>query len=224
MGKVFNKGLSEEDKKEGLFKRLENIKDKNEELINRFSATNKASKNKTNNQSKKVIYNANHSFTELKNIDNIKKLLLSSMLNIMKEYYQKYNKLNNLKLRKKDNEKRKQEVLTNVGDIYNEFHDIYKSKYNKKIDKLSANNKRKFDYKKLRLSDNYLYSSEEEQKDEQEKQDEKTIDANEFNEQINKKETDANRELFMKPFKIQRPSDMFKLLYETKAKKKQIMN
>ena len=33
LGKIFNKGLSEDDKKEGLFKRLENIKDKKEELI-----------------------------------------------------------------------------------------------------------------------------------------------------------------------------------------------
>ena len=105
LGTIFNKGLSEEDKKEGLFKRLENIKDKNEELINRFSTTNKASKNKTNNQSKKLIYNANHSFTELKNIDNIKKLSLGSMFNIMKEYHQKFNKLKNLKTRTKDNEK-----------------------------------------------------------------------------------------------------------------------
>ena len=58
--KIFNKGLSEEDTKEGLFKRLENIKGKNEELINRFSATNKASKNKTNNQSNKLIYNTKY--------------------------------------------------------------------------------------------------------------------------------------------------------------------
>ena len=50
LGKIFNKGLSEEDKKEGLFKRLENIKDKNEELINTLSTTNKAPKNKTTNQ------------------------------------------------------------------------------------------------------------------------------------------------------------------------------
>ena len=143
------------------------------------------------------------------------------MFNIMKEYHQKFNKLKNLKTRTKDNEKWQQEVLTNVGDTYNELYDIYKSKYNKKIDKLSANNNEKFDYKKLRLRDNYLYSSEEEQKEEQEKQDEKTIDANEFNEQINKKKTDINRELFMKHFKIQRPSYIFKLLYETKDKKKQ---
>ena len=81
--------MSEEDKKAGLFKRLENIKDKNGELINRFSTTNKASKNKTNNQNKKLIYNANHSFTKLKNIDNIKKLSLDSMFNLMKEYHKK---------------------------------------------------------------------------------------------------------------------------------------
>ena len=31
LGKIFNKGLAKDDKKEGIFKRLENIKDKNEE-------------------------------------------------------------------------------------------------------------------------------------------------------------------------------------------------
>ena len=30
LGKIFNKGLNEEDTKEGLFKRLKNIEDKNE--------------------------------------------------------------------------------------------------------------------------------------------------------------------------------------------------
>ena len=45
LGKIFNRGLSKEDRKEGILKRLKNIKDKNEELINRFSTTNKASKN-----------------------------------------------------------------------------------------------------------------------------------------------------------------------------------
>ena len=30
MGKIFNKGLSKDDKKEGLFKRLKNIEGKNE--------------------------------------------------------------------------------------------------------------------------------------------------------------------------------------------------
>ena len=42
LGKIFNKGLKEEDKKEGLLKRLKNIEDKNEELL-------KTTKNKTEN-------------------------------------------------------------------------------------------------------------------------------------------------------------------------------
>ena len=33
MGKIFNKGLVKDDQKEGFFKRLENIKDKNEEQL-----------------------------------------------------------------------------------------------------------------------------------------------------------------------------------------------
>ena len=113
----------------------------------------------------------------------------------MKEYHKKFNSLNNLKPRTKYNEKLKQEVLTNVGDLYNEQYDIYKSKYNKKIGRLVAKNKKKFDYKKLRLSDNHQCSYEEEQEEEQEKQDEKTTDPNEFNEQIIKKQTQVKNYL-----------------------------
>ena len=72
LGKIFNKGLSEDDKKEGLFKRLENIKDKNEELINTTNTTNKATKNKINIQSKNLIYNSKHSFVKYKDIDEFK--------------------------------------------------------------------------------------------------------------------------------------------------------
>ena len=83
--------------------------------------------------------------------------------------------------------------------------------------------KKNFDYKKLSLSDNYLYLSEEEQEEQKEgqkKQDEKTTDPNEFNEQIIKKETDISKELFKNHFGFQRPSDMFKFLYTTKDKTK----
>ena len=54
LGKMFNKGLSEDDKKEGILKRLENIKDKNDELLNTF-ASNKSSKNEKNTKSKIFI-------------------------------------------------------------------------------------------------------------------------------------------------------------------------
>ena len=221
MGKIFYKGLSEDDKKEGLFKRLNIIKDKNEELIDRFSTTNKAPKNKINNQSEKLIYDVNHSFAKLRNIDDIKKLSLNSIFNLMKKHRKKFNSLNNLKTRTKDNEKRKKEVLTNVGDIYNELYDIYKSKYSKKIDKLSAKNKTKLNYKQLRLSDEYVYSSEEEQ-EEQEEQKPTKVDYKTLIKQITDEETDINDEIFKKYFKVKRPSDMLMFLNKTNDTEKKI--
>ena len=132
MGKISNKGLSEDDKKEEILKRLENIKDKNDELLNTFNTTNKTPKNKTNNQRQKLIYNAEHSFAKLKNIDNIKKLSLDSIFNLMREYHKKFTSLNILVPRTENNKELKQEVLINAGDIYNELYYIYKNKYNKK--------------------------------------------------------------------------------------------
>ena len=94
---------------------------------------------------------------------------------------------------------------------------IYKNKYNKKIKSLDAENKKKFYYKKLRLSD-YTYPSEEEQED---KQDKETTDVNKFNESIFKKEMDIkNEELFNKHFNYQTPSVLLKDLYTTKDKTK----
>ena len=64
LGKIFNKGLSEDDKKEGILKREVNIKDKNDELLNTFNTTNKTFKNKINIQSKNLIYDNKHSFVK----------------------------------------------------------------------------------------------------------------------------------------------------------------
>ena len=108
---------------------------KNKELINTINTSNKSTKGKTNIQSKKLICDVNHSFAKLRNIDDVKKLSLDSRFNIMKNYHKIFNSLNKLKTRTKDNEKRKEEKLNNVGDIY-------KRKYNKKIDRLSTKNKK----------------------------------------------------------------------------------
>ena len=56
LGKIFNKGLSEDDKKEGLLKRLENIKDNNEKQL------------------QAVKYQGEKQLKELKNIDKNKML------------------------------------------------------------------------------------------------------------------------------------------------------
>ena len=94
LDKIFNKGLKEEDKK-GLFKRLENIKDKNEELLNAFSATNKVSKapkNKVNNQNKNLIYNSRHSFVKFKDIAEFEEMSLDSMYKKLKNFNKYFTK------------------------------------------------------------------------------------------------------------------------------------
>ena len=85
---------------------LDNIKEKNEELINIFSATNKAPKNKKNTKSEILTYNTKYNFVKLKNIDDIKKLPLDSVFNLMKDHHKKFNSLINFKPRKIDDKKK----------------------------------------------------------------------------------------------------------------------
>ena len=138
LDKIFNKGLREEDKKEGILKGLKNIKDKNEQLINTINTTNRATKNKKFTESDILTYNTKYSFVKLKNIDDIKKLSLSSMFNLMKDHHKKLNSLINLKPRTGHNKNKRLKVIVHADNIYNEFYYIYKNKYNKKIDSLSA--------------------------------------------------------------------------------------
>ena len=151
LGKMFNKGLSEEDKREGILKRLENIKDKNDELLNIINTTNKSPKNKMNIQSKNLIDDNKHILVKYKDIDDIEELSLDSL----------YKKLNNLMFislknvasRKKEKKELKNKVLSNAENLYNKLFYIYKDKYNQEINTLDIKNKEKLDYKKLRLSD-----------------------------------------------------------------------
>ena len=70
--KVFTKGLDKNDQKEGLFKRLKNIEDKNEELLK--------AKNKTENI-KEVTDFVNEPLSleakELKKLESYKKILIT---------------------------------------------------------------------------------------------------------------------------------------------------
>ena len=59
-GNIFNKGLDKDDQKEGLFKRLENVRGKNEELLKVFSAANRVSKAAKNESD--FNYDSNYAF------------------------------------------------------------------------------------------------------------------------------------------------------------------
>ena len=106
-------------------------------------------------------------------------------------------------------------MLTNAGDIYNELYYIYKNKYNKKINSLDKKNSKKLDYKKLRFVDDYEHLSDEEQEEIQEEQEKTKTDIDEFSKYIAEEEAHINKELFIKHFYYQKPSDMLNHLYET---------
>ena len=84
------------------------------------------------------------------------------MFNLMKEHYKKLNGLINLKPRSNETKNKRLEVMIHAGNIYNKLYNIYRSKYYKKIDSLSAKNKKKLDYKQLKISGDSRYSSDKE--------------------------------------------------------------
>ena len=135
----------------------------------------------------------------------------------LNDFQKSFNKLKAVNPQTDENKVLKSNVLDNIRDLFNDLYYIYKDKYNEETDGLNTNNKKLFYYKKLRLTDNYQYESEEEQ------QTSKKFDKNEppkkptkdnwinFNEWVNKKETDLNSEIFQRYFKYQMPSDMLKI-------------
>ena len=90
------------------------------------------------------------------------------MFNLMKEHHKKFNSFIDLKPRSSENKSKRLEVIIHAGNIYSKLYNIYRSKYYKKIDSLSAKNKKKLYYKHLKISGDGRYSSDEEQEEQEE--------------------------------------------------------
>ena len=87
LGNIFNKGLKEEDIKEELFKRLENIKRKNEELLNAISGANKVSK--AAKKDSNYIYNSYYTFYNFyKDFKKFKRMSLDSKYDEMTDFHE----------------------------------------------------------------------------------------------------------------------------------------
>ena len=85
MGKIFNRGLSEDDKNEGLLKRLKNIEDKNEEKLKLFSDASNVNKTSTHRENESD-YNYDNNFAFYKfyrDFQNFKDRSLVSSLSTM---------------------------------------------------------------------------------------------------------------------------------------------
>ena len=82
----------------------------------------------------------------------------------LNDFQKSFNKLKTVNPQTDENKVLKSNVLDNIRDLFNDLYYIYKDKYNEETDGLNTNNKKLFYYKKLRLTDNYQYESEEEEK------------------------------------------------------------
>ena len=126
LGNFFTKGLDKYDQKEGLFKRLENIKDKNEKLLNAFSAANKI--NKTDKSENDFIYDFKYAFYNFYwGFKNFKRMSLGSKYDEINDFYTLLNAfINTHEASTTKTKNRKNRILNYVNQLYNQYFDIYK--------------------------------------------------------------------------------------------------
>ena len=114
--------------------------------------------------------------------------------------------------------------MLNLFKKYSPKHDKYVTLKNNLVDNASkfyeGREKIIEGFKNRVFSFYYDRDHEEQMKYEKEEEEETIFNVNKFNEWVNKQETSINTELFKKHFKIQRPSDMLKYLYQTNDRKK----
>ena len=126
-GYIFHKWLDKDDRKEGLFKRLENIKGKNEEQLKPFSAANKVSKTAKNESD--FSYDSKYAFYRFyRDFEKFKRMVsIDSKHGELKEFYELLSGFKN----QKRNETRscKIGILNNVNQLCNKYLDIYKKDY-----------------------------------------------------------------------------------------------
>ena len=129
MGKIFNKGLSEDDKKEGLFNRLKNIEDKKEEQLKLLSNTNKTSSYMKNESD----YNYDNNFAFYKfyrDFQNFKDRSLESKNSDISNFHRALNEFKNHKTNTEVTQQRKNKVMNNAVTLANNYFDSYKKNFN----------------------------------------------------------------------------------------------
>ena len=132
LGNIFTKGLDKDDQKEGLFKRLENIKDKNEELLNAFSAANKVSKAAKNESD--FNYDSRYAFYRFyRDFEKFKRMVsIDSKHGELKEFCKLLSDFKNHKPITTETKNLKNRILNNVNQLYNKYFDTYKKSYDSK--------------------------------------------------------------------------------------------
>ena len=129
LGKIFNKGLSEDNKKEVLLKSLKNIEDKNEEQLKLLSNANKTSSYIKSESD--YNYDNNLDFhTFYRDFQNFKDRPLECKYNDISKFYRVLKKFENHKTNTDETQQRKNRVISNAVALYNNYSDSYQKTLN----------------------------------------------------------------------------------------------
>ena len=111
-------------------KRLENIKDKNKELLNAFSAANKVSKAAENESD--FNYDFKYTFYKFyRDFKKFKRMSLGSKYDEMNDFYTLLNAfINTHEATTAETKDRKDIIMENVKQLYDKYLDSYKINYN----------------------------------------------------------------------------------------------
>ena len=93
-------------------------------------------------------------------------LLFGSIHKRLNEFYKNFGWFENFSPQTKEKGNLKEKVLSDAGGLFNELYYIYKDKYNKEKNGPNSKDTNKFDYKKLILTGDNQYESEEEEEKE----------------------------------------------------------
>ena len=229
MGKISNKSLSEEDKKEGLLKKLKNIEDKNEQLLKIKNKT--EIKEVTDFVKEPLSLEAKALIEEIRTIQkdvDYRKLIFRGGNNVTynfnnyKTFKELFRHLYDKKMTINHAEMKQNEFNSIVYALYN-----YLPKAQKYIEAKNSllNNAKNFYKGREKVIEGFkegvfLLKSDGEFEQQQTSKKPIKTDVNAFNEWINKAEIDINRELLKKHFNFQRLSSMVNYLYKTNDRKK----
>ena len=162
LGKIFDKGLSEDDKK-GLIKRLKNIEDKNKKqlkLLSNVSNTNKTSSYIRNESD----YNYDNNFSIYKfyrDFQNFKDRSLESEYSDISNFCKTLNEFKNHKTNTDETQQRKNKVINNVLEPYNNYCNSYKKTFdetNETFDKTTSDKINPYQFKIKSLLPEWLES------------------------------------------------------------------
>ena len=239
MGKTYNKGLNEDDKKEGLFKRPKNIEDKNEKQLKAIEDKNEKQLDKNSKSIKSISYfsqlstKAKGLFEKTKkeknDIDSDKFVCVKTDGTIFN-----FNKFKN-SLDLASDIYRNKTLLKNAEDKQNEIKILLN-----KLKKYSPTNLKKIKAKEERLSaaEKLLNNRQEvidafktgifpyidgfqiKEESEKESEEESEERINTFLKYIEKESKGINYDLFKTYFNFSMPSALVNQLYKTKDKKK----